>query len=409
MNTVVHAPELKRALTLPLVVLYGVGVTVGAGIYVLIGLTAGKAGVHAPVSFVFAAIVVAFSAASFAELAGRLPLSAGEVAYVRAGFRSPGASLVVGLMVVLSATVSSAAISVGAAGYILEFLSLPEAMITAAVVVFMAAIAAYGIMESVTFAGLCTVIEVLGLLTIVAAGLYFDPRLPLRFGEVLPDLAGAGAWHGVLGATLLAFFAFVGFEDIVNLAEEVREPKRTLPWAIFLTLGVSTLIYVLVVSVSVLSVSTSELSASRAPLGLVFNRISGYPPDAISSIAIVATLNGVIVQIIMASRVLYGLGKQGAVPAVFGRVSRTTRTPVFATFTVAGAILLLALFVPLQSLAEMTSRVVLVIFMIVNAALVALKLRGEPAPADAFTVGVWVPVLGSVVCAAALASDFLLS
>ena len=407
MDTVARSTELKRSLTLPLVVLYGVGVTVGAGIYVLIGITASKAGVYAPMSFVLAALIVAFSAASFAELAGRLPLSAGEAAYVKAGFRSQTASLIVGLMVVTSATVSSAAISVGAAGYILEFLTFPEAIITVAVILLMAGIAAYGIMESVTFAGLFTVIEVGGLMVIVAAGLYFDPGLPLRAGELIPSFSEAAPWLGVIGATLLAFFAFVGFEDIVNLAEEVQEPRRTLPWAIFLTLGISTLIYVLVVSVSVLSVPIDELSSSRAPLGLVFNKITGYSADAISSIAIVATLNGVIVQIIMASRVLYGLGKQGAIPSVFGQVNTKTRTPLFATCVVAGIILILALFVPLQHLAEMTSRVVLTIFMIVNAALIAMKMRGEPAPADAFIVGTWVPVIGCAICALALASDLV--
>lgn len=409
MKTDAQVAELKRSLTLPLVVLYGVGVTVGAGIYVLIGITASKAGVHAPVSFVLAALIVAFSAASFAELAGRLPLSAGEAAYVKAGFGSQTASLFVGLMVVTSATVSSAAISVGAAGYILEFLSLPEAIITVAVILLMAGIAAYGIMESVTFAGLFTVIEVGGLLVIVAAALYFDPGLPMRAGELVPSFTEAAPWLGVIGATLLAFFAFVGFEDIVNLAEEVQEPKRTLPWAIFLTLGISTLIYVLVVSVSVLSVPIDELASSRAPLGLVFSEITGYPAGAIVSIAVVATLNGVIVQIIMASRVLYGLRKQGAIPAMFGRVNPTTRTPLFATSVVAGIILVLALFVPLQHLAEMTSRIVLTIFMIVNAALIAMKMRKEPAPEGAFLVGTWVPVLGGAICALALASDLVLN
>ncbi len=403
-----HSTELKRSLTLPLVVLYGIGVTVGAGIYVLIGITASTAGVYAPVSFILAALIVAFSAASFAELAGRLPLSAGEAAYVKAGFGSQRASLLVGLMVVMSATVSSAAISVGAAGYILEFVSLPEPVIIAAVIVLMAGIAAYGIMESVTFAGVFTIIEVGGLLVIAAAAVYFDPAIVLRTGELVPPLADPGPWLGVIGATLLAFFAFVGFEDIVNLAEEVEEPRRTLPWAIFLTLGLSTLIYVLVVSVSVLSVPIAELASSRAPLGLVFSKITGYPADVISSIAIVATLNGVIVQIIMAARVLYGLGRQEAIPGVFGQVNATTRTPLVATGVVAGLVLILAVFVPLQFLAEMTSRVVLTIFAIVNAALVALKMRRDPTPANVFVVGMWVPVIGCAICVLALVADLFI-
>ncbi|NNF79105.1 MAG: amino acid permease [Rhizobiales bacterium] len=399
--------KLKRALSLPLVVLYGIGVTVGAGIYVLIGVTAGKAGVYAPFAFMLAAAVVALSAASFAELSCRFPVSAGEAAYVQEGFRSKRLSLVVGLLVITSAIVSSSAISIGAMGYILEFIKGPENLIIAAVVLAMGAVAAWGIMESVTFASLFTIIEVAGLLVIVAAGFYNDPDLVFRLHAVIPPLGDSAPWIAVYGSGLLAFFAFVGFEDIVNLAEETREPRKTLPWAIFLTLAVSTLIYVLVVTVAVLSVPIESLATSRAPLGFVFHSITGMPSIAISTIAIVATLNGVIVQIIMASRVLYGLARQGNVPAMFGKVSPLTRTPLVATATVVGLILILALFFPLQHLAEMTSRVVLTIFALVNVALFLIKRRKSPPPEDAFTVSIWVPVLGFLSCLFVLAGGFL--
>ncbi len=414
MRTIMHADNenlsrepLKRALSLPLVVLYGIGVTVGAGIYVLIGVTAGKAGVYAPFAFLLAAMVVALSAASFAEMAGRLPVSAGEAAYVQEGFRSKPLSLAVGLLVITSAVVSSAAISIGAMGYILEFIGGPETLIVAAVILAMGAVAAWGIMESVTFASLFTIIEVAGLLVIVAAGLISDPGLMLRLGEMVPPAGEMAPWLAIYGSGLLAFFAFVGFEDIVNLAEETRNPRKTLPWAIFLTLVLSTLIYVLVVTVAVLSVPIDQLAASRAPLGFVFNQITGMPSIAISAIAIVATLNGVIVQIIMASRVLYGLARQDSVPAIFGQVNPVTQTPLVATGTVVAVILVLALFFPLQHLAEMTSRVVLTIFALVNIALILVKRRGTPAPDGAFTVHLWVPVLGFASCVFVLAGGFL--
>ncbi len=398
-----NAESLNRALSLPLVVLYGIGVTVGAGIYVLIGVTAGKAGVYAPFAFLLAAAVVALSAGSFAEMAGRLPVSAGEAAYVQEGFRSKHLALAVGLLVITSAIVSSAAISIGAMGYILEFVDVPEVAIIAFVVLAMGAIAAWGIMESVTFASLFTLIEVAGLLAIVVAGLLNDPTLVFKLKTVVPPLGDSAPWLAVYGSGLLAFFAFVGFEDIVNLAEETREPRKTLPWAIFLTLVVSTLIYVAVVSVAVLSVSTTELAASKAPLGLVFHEITGLSSIAINAIAIVATLNGVIVQIIMASRVLYGLARQNSIPEVFGTVNPVTRTPLVATGTVVGLILFLALFFPLEHLAEMTSRVVLTIFALVNVALFLIKRRGTPAPEGAFTVGIWVPIAGFVSCLFVLA------
>jgi amino acid transporter len=400
-------PELRRSLSLPLVVLYGLGVTIGAGIYVLLGAAAGRAGIYAPVSFVLASVVVAFSAASFAELSSRFPVSAGEAAYVRAGFRSGTLSLIVGFLVILSGVVSSAAITVGSAGYIGEFAALSETVLVTIVVLTLGAVAAWGIMESVLFASLFTIVEAGALLVVVAAGISSNPDLVFELPRVLPPIADLGAVAAISSAGLLAFFAFIGFEDIVNLAEEVKHPERALPRAIFLTLGISTLIYFLVTSVAVLSVPIDELAASRAPLSYVFGHITGASPVAITSVAIVATLNGVIIQIIMASRVLYGLGKQGSVPTLFARIHPLTRTPLVATGTIVAVVLILALAFPLEGLAEWTSRIALVIFTLVNMALLLLKRRASTAPAGGFTVKIWVPFAGVITCLALLASDFV--
>jgi amino acid transporter len=400
-------PELRRSLPLPLVVLYGLGVTIGAGIYVLLGATAGRAGIYAPVSFVVASIVMVFSAASFAELAARFPVSAGEAAYVRAGFRSGTLSLVVGFLVISSGVVSSAAITVGSAGYLQEFVSVNEMILISLIVLAVGGISAWGIMESVAFASLFTIVEAGALLAIVGAGFGSRPELVLELPRLIPPLADLGIWAGISGAGLLAFFAFIGFEDIVNLAEEVKEPERNLPWAIFLTLVIATIIYFLVTAVAVLSVPLDELAVSRAPLSLVFGYITGISPVVITSIAIVATLNGVIIQIIMASRVLYGLAKQGSLPLVFARIHPRTRTPLIATGTISTIVLALALLFPLEGLAEWTSRIVLVVFGLVNLSLVQLKRRAEPAPEGCITVQIWVPAAGFLTCLALLASDLV--
>jgi basic amino acid/polyamine antiporter, APA family len=400
-------PELRRSLSLPLVVLYGLGVTIGAGIYVLLGATAGRAGIYAPVSFVLASIVMAFSAASFAELSTRFPVSAGEAAYVRAGFKSGSLALVVGFLVILSGVVSSAAITVGSTGYLREFADIPNLVLVPFIVLTLGAVAAWGIMESVVFASLFTIIEAGALLAIVTVGIGDNPALILDLPRVIPPFADLGAWLAVSSAGLLAFFAFIGFEDIVNLAEEVKRPARTLPWAIFLTLGIGTLFYFLVTSVAVLSVPIDELAASPAPLSFVFSHITGASPVVITAIAITATLNGVVIQIIMASRVLYGLGEQGSVHPIFARINARTRTPLIATATITGIVLILALGFPLEGLAEWTSRIILVIFALVNMALLLLKRRGTPAPEGSFTVKIWVPVAGFLTCLAFLASGFV--
>lgn len=400
-------PALNRVITLPWLVLYGLGVTIGAGIYVLLGMTVARAGIYAPLSFVAAGIVMIFSAASFAELSGRFPVSAGEAAYVRSGFRSNNLSLLVGLLVIASGTVSAAAITVGSAGYIREFIALPEMWLALFVVLTLGAITAFGIMESVVFASLFTLIEVGALFVIIGAGVTDQPNLIFDLGKVFPAATDLQAWKGIGAAGLLAFFAFIGFEDMVNLAEEVKQPRRTMPWAIVLTLGLGTLIYFLVTAVAVLSVSIDDLAASRVPVSFIFSRITGAPPAVITAIAIVATLNGVVIQMIMASRVLYGLGKQGSLPSVFSHVNSRTQTPLFATGFVVLIILVLSLAFPVQELAEMTSRLVLGIFTLVNLALFLIKMRRDQLPEGAFETWIWVPAFGVVTCLALLATDLI--
>lgn len=400
-------PSLKRSLSLPLVVLYGLGVTIGAGIYVLIGATAAQAGVHAPVAFCVAALVMAPTAASFAELSTRMPVSAGEAAYVRKGFDSPTLALIVGLMVVTTGTISAAAVAIGAAGYIGVFVNLPEPLIVTTVIVAMGIAAAWGIVESVSLAGILTLIEIGGLLLIVIAGVDNDPALLLRAAEVVPETLDAALWSGILGAGLLAFFAFIGFEDLVNIAEETKDPLKTLPRAIFLTLLITTLIYVAVAIVAVLSVPIDGLAASKAPLGFVYERVTGGSPLVISAIAVVATLNGIIVQMIMAARVLYGLAAQGNLPALLARVNPVTRTPLVATVLVLSIVAILALGFPIEGLAKMTSRVTLSVFSLVNLALLRLKLREETPPDGIFTVRTWVPASGLIASLGLLTHDAL--
>ena len=395
-------PKLKRALGLPLLVLYGLGVTIGAGIYVLIGVTAGRAGIYAPTSFILAAIIMAFSAGSFAEFAGRFPVSSGEAAYVREGFQSNIMALIVGLIVIVEATIAAAAISLGSIGYLREFIDVPPDVLVTIVVVCMGLIAAAGTLESVGLAGVFTLIEVAGLSAIIIGAITLDPELLSKLPAVFPASLDWTIWSGVFSAGLLAFFAFIGFEDMINVAEETKDPQRTIPLAIFIALGLVTIFYFLVTAIAVLSVPLEELAQSQAPLGLVFGAVTPLPPQIISLIAIVATLNGVIIQIILASRVIYGLAQKRDLPAVLGRVNARTRTPVIATALVTVMVLVLALAFKLELLAEFTSRMTLIIFALVNLALVWLKFSGRATRHGYFAVPVWVPIVGFALTLVAL-------
>ena len=394
---------LKRALNLPLLTLYGLGVTIGAGIYVLVGATAAKAGIYAPVSFLLAAGVVAFTGFSYAELGTRYPVSAGEAAYVRHGLNAKSLSLLVGLMVATSGIVSSAAISIGAAAYLQHFIQLSQPAIIVAVIVTLGLVAMWGIVASVIAAAIFTMIEIAGLGLVIYFGISSNPDLLSNLPTLLPPFEWT-AWSGIFSAGLLAFFAFVGFEDIANVAEEVKDPTYTLPRAIILTLIIATAIYLLVVSVVVLAVPMDILSTSDAPLALIFEGQGQMATTAFYAIASFATINGILIQIIMASRVLYGLSKQHSLPKGLSYIHPSRHTPIIATALITAIILVLALFFPIHALASWTSVVVLCAFILVNLALIGLKKRETSAPENIYEVPLWVPVTGFVTSLALLTS-----
>jgi APA family basic amino acid/polyamine antiporter len=400
-----NPPQLIRSLTLTHAVLYGLGVTIGAGIYVLVGVAAGRSGMHAPLAFLAAAIVMGLTAASFAELGTRMPVAASEAAYVQAAFHRKWLSGAVGLLVVGAAAISGATISVGSAGYLGVFIPLQASYIIAAVVVTMGAIACLSAVQSISFAGLMTVVEIGGLLLIVAAALLDSGPLISRLPELWPAAGDLTAWTGVAQTTLLAVFAFIGFEHLVNISEEMKNPRRTLPWALFITLAVTAVLYALVAWIAVIAVPPAELAKSSAPLALVFQRLTGLPLHVLSAIAIVATVNGIIVHMIMIGRVLYGLADQGNLPSFLAKINRSSGAPVVATLFGVAAILILALGVPLTGLAEWTSRLTLGIFAFVNLALIRIKAMEATPPSDAFLVPMWVPVMGSATSALLILVD----
>jgi basic amino acid/polyamine antiporter, APA family len=394
-------PGLRRTLSLPMVVLYGLGVTIGAGIYVLIGETAGRAGMSAPLAFVIASLVMVCPAASFAELTGRMPFAAAEAHFVDEAFHLNWLTLTVGLAVASVGVVSSAAIGLGSAGYIAQVVNFPHFAIVIAIFVLMSLVAAWGIRESIMFAGALTLIEIGGLIAILAGAGFSEPDFLPRLDEILPRMDSVGL-TGIASASLIAFFAFIGFENIDSIAEETRNPQRTLGYAIFITLGLSTLLYAAVATVAVLTIAPAELGLMEAPLAELFLRMTGMSPLAITLIAIVATLNGIIVQIVMTSRVLYGLANKRQLPPIFALVHPVTRTPLVATAIAAGSALILALAFPIADLAEWTSRITLAIFILACSALVRIKLRGTPPPPGVFVVPLWVPTVGVLMCAVLL-------
>ncbi|MEX5727042.1 APA family basic amino acid/polyamine antiporter [Rhodovulum iodosum] len=386
------AEALKRRIGPGLLTAYGVGVMVGAGIYVMVGAVAGAAGGWAPLAFLCAGLIAAPSALSYAELSTRIPEAAGEAAFVEQGLGLHWLAVAVGLGLALAGTVSAAAVLRGGTGYLLALVDLPFAAAVLGLGAVLTLIAALGVLESLAVAAVFTLVEVVGLVLVIWAGAQADPVAGWAAPGPVP-LAGLGV------ATLLAFFAFIGFEDMVNMAEEVVRPARTLPIAILSALVITTLAYAGVSIAAVRAVPVAELAATDRPLALVWERGSGWDPRYLSLIAVAAALNGVLAQIVMASRVLFGLGRREARLGWFYRANPRLGTPVRATFLVGAAVIGAALALPLATLAGATSVLLLGVFALVNLSLIRLKRR---APAAPFRVPRAVPYAGLAAALGAL-------
>ncbi|PTQ71369.1 APC family permease [Celeribacter persicus] len=383
--------HLKRRIGPGLLTAYGVGVMVGAGIYVLVGTVAAEAGLYAPVAFLLAGLIAAPSALSYAELSTRIPEAAGEAAYVEAGTGSRVLGVLVGLAIVAGGTVSAAAVLRGGAGYLTSFVDVPFNAAIVGLGLALIAIALIGVLESLAVAALFTVIEVGGLAMVIWAG-WHAPVSPDFITPAAPYFPGIGV------AATLAFFAFIGFEDIVNMAEEVKRPERTLPIAIIASLIITTLLYAGVTITAVRAVPLENLGGSERPLALVYEA-GGGKGIVLSAIAATAALNGVLAQMVMAARVLFGLGKRGGALGVFHHAHPRFGTPVFATLLIGALVLIAALSLPVSDLAGVTSTILLVVFTLVNGALILLKRRSPKAP---FRVANWVPVVGLIFAVLAL-------
>ena len=396
---------LKRTLSLPMMVLYGLGTTIGAGIYALVGEIASVAGYFAPISFLIASLMAGFTALSFAELCGRFPRAAGAALYVKQGFDSDRLSTVVGLLVITAGLVSAAALVNGFVGYLHQFIGIERVIAIILVTVLLGGIAAWGIAESVTIASLITVIEIGGLLLVIAVSGEGLATFSARWTELIPS-TDITSWGGVYLGAVLSFYAFIGFEDMVDVAEEVKEVKRNLPLAILLTLGITTLIYMLLVITAVLSLTPAELASSEAPIAQIYEHYTGEKAIVISIIGMFAIINGALIQMIMASRVLYGLSSRGQLPDLLGVVHHRTRTPIIATIVATVIVLTLALIGRLASLAEATSVIMLTIFSMVNLALWRIK-RRDPHPVGIRIFPSWIPITGFLVSFAFVLSEVI--
>jgi len=391
--------QLRRTLGFWALVFYGVGDILGAGIYALVGKVAGVAGSASWAAFSVALVVAGLTALTYAELGGRFPRSAGESFFTEQAFGRPGLSLLVGWIVLSSGILSLATVSVAFGGYMTGLVpGLPPSATVAGILLLLAAINFRGMRESSTTNIIATMVELTGLLIVIVAGALFLGRSPDAGIVQTIEIGRAVGWTEIASGAALGFFAFIGFEDMVNVAEEVKDPERNMPRAILVALCVTGVIYLLVVLVATSVVAPDELAASEAPLLSVVQRATEVVPDRLFTlIALFAVANTGLLNFIMASRLIYGMSRQGLLPTALGTVHPKRRTPHLAVLTVLAVALALALSGTLTYLAGTTSLLLLLVFFTVNTSLVVIR-RRKGSTSRTFCAPRWVPLVGALSC-----------
>ena len=372
------------------------GDILGAGIYALVGEVAGEVGGAVWTAFMAALVLALFTAFAYAELITKYPRAGGAALFVNRAFGIPVVTFLVTFAVMASGITSASTLSRAFGGdYLQEFVSVPTTLAALVFVVVVALINFRGIRESVRTNMVLTLVEVTGLVIIVIIGIFALGNAETEVGRNFEFKEGEGAFLAILAGTALAFYALIGFEDSANVAEEAQDPVRSFPFALFAGILVAGVIYFLVTFTASMVVPTAQLGESSAPLLEVVARASDIPTKVFSAIALLAIANGALINLVMASRLLYGMSNEGILPRAFSTVHPGRRTPwVAILFTTLLAVLLISIG-KLEDLAVVTVMLLLAVFAMVNVAV--LVLRREPVEHRHFVAPSIFPILGLVI------------
>ena len=399
--------ELRRAISGRMLIVFIIGDILGAGIYLLVRNLAREVGgvVWLPLAIGFA--VSALTAASYAELVGKFPRAAGAALYTHRAFGKPFITFIVAFAVMMSGIASASAASVAfGSTYLQAFAAIPWLPAAFFFLVVITLVNFIGISHSVKVNLVLTFIEVSGLVIVLVVGAIGLFRGEGDASRAFVLDAPKGALLGLVGATAIGFYALIGFEDSVNLAEETEEPHRTFPRALFIGIALTGVIYVAVSFIAVAMVPPADLAASKQGPLLLVVRASGvnFPEQLFAGIALLAICNTALINMIMASRLLYGMANERIVPAAFARVHKGRKTPYVAilfTTAIAAALITSGAFrdaaatrETFRDLADTTVLLLLLVFATVN--ICVLVLRKRPVEHPHFKTPVWAPVLGAI-------------
>lgn len=353
-NLIESGSGLKRTLGLPLLSFYGVGMILGAGIYTIIGKAAGEVGEGIWMSILIAAVTAVLTALSYAELGSMFPRVGGEYVYLKEAFpKIKWLAGSAGLLMAFAGLATASTVALSFAGYLEQFVFTPPAQTAYCILFLFTALNILGIKESSWMNVTFTLIETFGLILFI----YFGIKSP-GFGEALHQFPSSAT----ISASALIIFAYFGFENMVNFVEETKNPEKTLPKAILLSLTITTVLYFLVALAAVNLLPVEQLAKSGAPLSDALRPISSQAAGALGGIALFATANTILISLITASRILFGMSRDGALPRGFHRLTKRRRTPWLAA--------LVSL-----TIAAISSFATMIAFTVVNGALIILRIR----------------------------------
>jgi amino acid transporter len=381
-----------------MLLLFILGDVLGAGVYALAGTIAGQVGGAIWVPLLIALCFAMLTAGSYAELVTKYPHAGASAVFAGKAFKSPLVSFLIGFCMLAAGVTSAAGLSLAFAGdYMAPFIQLPAHVVALIFLVVIALLNARGIKESLSANLVMTVIEVSGLLMVIVAAVWFFQTGEADLSRAVQFKEGINPAYAVLGAALLAFYSFVGFETSANMAEEVRNVRTVYPRALFGALLIAGAIYMGVGVAAAVVMPIDQLIHSSAPLLEVVKASHlGIPPRLFAFIALVAVANGALLTMIMSSRLAYGMSRQGLLPHALSRVLPERRTPWVAIVATTVVAIILTLTGSLATLAETV--VLLLLFVFISTNLAVLILRRDRVEADHFRVPTWVPVLAIVSC-----------
>ena len=360
--------ELKRNMGLFQLTMYGVGLILGAGIYVLIGEAAGFAGDSVWIAFVLGSIVALFAGFSYAELSSIFPKAAAEYVFIKNAFKSNFFAFLIGWLTAITSIITAATVALGFGGYFSEFVDIPIIISAIGLLVVLSIVNFIGIKESAWTNTIFTLIEAFGLILIIVIGFTFSNPEPVNY------LESPSGFTGIAIAFVLIFFAFIGFEDMANVAEEVKRPKKTLPRAIILSVVISGILYILVSLAVVRVVNWEELATSAAPMALVAERGLGSEAHILlSSIALFAITNTVLITLVAGSRMFYGMAKEKVFPKILEKIHFKTKTPWIAIIVILITSAAITLVGDIVIVANITVFAIVITFASINLAVIVLR------------------------------------